>query len=143
MYEKHRTFRTDGPKSRQVKRVLDHLTKVFSQKMPELSKLNALSLYIVVSELSAKYGITFRLKKIGSWSVDFELRRAEDEAKDNDQGDPDLVSYQLYLNQNTASQVAFEHRQRVLITDVLLAVPDLPLLDDQRQFTYDQHAAIF
>jgi len=143
MYEKNRTFKTDSPKAKRIRSVLNFLAKAFPQKTPELNRVNALSLYILSSELLAKYAISGSYKEFGQWLLDFEARRREDDTKDTDQRDPDLVQYQLYLSQATASQTALKHRHRVLLTDILLEIPNLELLDPQRTFDEYQRLAIF
>lgn len=143
MYKKNRTFKTDGPKAKRIRYVLNFLVKAFPQKTPELIKVNTLSLYILASELLGKYAISGRYKEFGQWLLDFEARRREDEAMDADQRNPDLMQYQLYLSQATASQGALQHRHRVLISDILQTIPNLGLLDDQREFDFYQRQAIF
>ena len=143
MYEKNRTFKTDSPKAKKIRNVLNFLTKTFPQKTPELNKVNALSLYILASELLGKYAISGSFKEFNQWFLDFEKRRQEDESIDADQRNPDLVQYQLYLSQATASQTALQHRHRVLISDILQAIPNLQLLDNQRDFDYNQRVVIF
>ena len=143
MYEKNRSFKTDGPKAKRMRYVLNFLEKAFPQKTPELTKVNTLSLYILGSELLGKYAISGRYKEFGQWLLDFETRRREDEAMDADQRNPDLMQYQLYLSQATASQGALQHRHRVLISDILQAIPNLSLLDNQREFDFYQRQAIF
>jgi len=143
MYEKNRTFKTGSPKAKRIRYVLSFLTKAFPQKTPELNKVNTLSLYILASELLGKYAISGSQRKFGQWFLDFEKRRQEDEAIDPDQRNPDLMQYQLYLSQATASQGALNHRHRVLISDILQELPNLELLDNQREFDYYQRITIF
>jgi len=143
MYEKNRTFKTDSLKAKRVRNVLSFLAKAFPRRTPELNKVNALSLYILASELLGKYAVSGSSKEFSQWFLDFEKRRQEDEAMDADQRNPDLVQYQLYLSQATASQAALQHRHRVLISDILQAIPNLQLLDNQREFDYYQRLAIF
>lgn len=143
MYEKNRTFKPDCPKAKRVRYVLNFLAKAFSQNTPELTKVNSLSLYILASELLGKYTISGRYKEFSQWLLDFEARRREDEARDADERDPDLMQYQLYLSQATGSKPGLQHRHRVLMSDILQSIPDLTLLDDQRVFDSYQRLAIF
>jgi len=143
MYEKHKPFKPDSEKAKRVRTVLNFLVKGFPQKTGELSKVNVLSLYILASELLAKFAISGKYREFGQWFLDFEARRREDETRDADQRDPDLVQYQLFLSQATASQTALKHRHRVLMSDLLLNIPNLELLDPQRAFDEYQRLAIF
>ena len=143
MYEKNRTFKNDSTKAKRIRYVLSFLEKAFPQKTPELNKVNVLSLYILASELLGKYAISGSYKEFGRWFLDFEKRRQEDEAIDTDQRNQDWMQYQLYLSQATASQAALKHRHNVLISDILQEMPNLGLLDDQREYDYQQRIAIF
>jgi hypothetical protein len=143
MYEKGKTFKPDSAKAKRIRAVLNFLVKAFPQKTGELSKVNVLSLYILASELLTKFAITGKYREFGQWFLDFEARRREDEARDADQRDSDLMQYQLYLSQGTASQTALNHRHRVLMRDLLLNIPNLELLDPQRGFDEYQRLAIF
>jgi len=143
MYEKNRTFKNDSTKAKRIRYVLSFLAKAFPQKTPELNKVNALSLYILASELLGKYAISGSYKEFAQWFLDFEKRRQEDEAIDADQRNQDWMQYQLYLSQATASQAALKHRHNVLISDILQEIPNLGLLDDQREYDYQQRIAIF
>jgi len=143
MYEKHKPFKPDSEKAKRVRTVLNFLVKAFPQKTGELSKANVLSLYILASELLAKFAISAKYQEFGQWFLDFEARRREDETRDADQRDSDLVQYQLFLSQATASQTALKHRHRVLMSDLLLNIPSLQLLDPQRAFDEYQRLAIF
>ena len=143
MYERNTAFRTAAPKARRIQYVLNFLARAFPGKTPELTKVMSLSIYTLSSELLAKYAVLGLYRQFGQWLVDFEATRREDEARDSDQRDSDLMQFQLYLSQSTASQTALEHRHRVLMAALLLSIPGLKLLDDQRQFDYYQRLAIF
>ena len=55
MYEKNRGFETlDGKKAKKVTRVLDFLRRAFPKRTPELTKANALSMYILASSVLDK-----------------------------------------------------------------------------------------
>jgi hypothetical protein len=58
MYSDNLDFDYETPKARKIKRVLDFLNNAFQDKTPELKKHNAISLYLLVSELMEKYVIS-------------------------------------------------------------------------------------
>jgi hypothetical protein len=143
MYETHKNFKTASPKAQKISKVLNFLRRAFPNKTPELTKAATLSLYILASYLLDTYAISTNNQDFGQWFLDFEARRRQDEQLDGDSRDPNLVQYQLYLTQGTAGQTGIQHRHRVLASDLLLFIPNLKLLDDQRIFDENQRIAIF
>jgi len=143
MYTSNTVFRVGSPKAGRIKYVLNFLARAFPERTPELTKVMSLSMYTIASEVLAKYAVTGLHKEFGEWLLDFEARRREDEARPSDQRDADGMEFQLYLSQGTAGQTGLEHRHRVLMSDLLLAMPNLKLLDDRRQFDQYQRLAIF
>ena len=110
---------------------------------PELSKVNLLSLYTVASEALMKYALGNRAQEFGRWFVEFEERRRLDEQKPEDERDERMISYQIAVLQQTASLASQQERRRILAEDMVANLSNLILLDDQRQFTFEQRAAIF
>ena len=143
LYQSHRNFRKNSSVANKVRRVLNFLAKAFPQKSPELSKVNILSLYTLASETLTKYSVADRANDFGNWFIGFENRRKQDEDMPEDQRDERMVSYQLAVLQQTANLASQQERRRILTEDMLSIISDLILLDDQRQFTHDQRAAIF
>ncbi|MXY35351.1 MAG: DUF262 domain-containing protein [Dehalococcoidia bacterium] len=143
LYESSAGFRKGSPQVKKLKRVMNFLHRAFPNKAPELTKVNLLSLYTVASEAISKYALSSRAKAFGEWFVGFEERRRLDEEKSEDERDEKMVSYQIAVLQQTANLASQQERQRILTEDLVATLPDLVLLDDQRQFTYAQRAAIF
>ena len=143
LYQNHKDFKKDSLTAKRVKRVLHFLRKAFPQKSPELTKVNLISLYTVASEALNKYTISDRAIEFGNWFIGFENRRREEEDKPEDQRDERMVSYQLAVLQQTANIASQQERRRILAEDMVTVISDLLLLDDQRQFTYEQRTAIF
>jgi len=126
-----------------TRRVLDFLKRAFPDKTPELRKAPALSLYWLVSTLMETHAIHGREKEFRKWFIDFEARREAEEQKPQDQQDEDMAIYHDHVIQATNSQDSVEYRHRVLSSMFMLAFPDLPRLDNQREFTEEQRLAIF
>ena len=143
LYQNHEYFKKNSSVANKVKRVMNFLRKAFPQKSPELSKVNLLSLYTVASESLTKFSIVARANEFGNWFIGFENRRKQEEDIPEDHRDERMVSYQLAVLQQTANSASQQERKRILTEDMLSMIPDLILLDDQRQFTHDQRAAIF
>ncbi len=123
--------------------VLNFLGQAFPTQSPELTKTNIISLYTIASESLTKYAIRNRARGFGKWFVDFERRRREQMNKPEDQMDQVMFDYQSAVLQGSRSVGSQQERRRVLLQDMLVNMPDLKLLDDQRLFTYEQRVAIF
>lgn len=143
LYRHSKDFRKTSPRAKHLKRVMNFLLRAFPQQTPELTKVNLLSLYTVASEALTKYSISKSAKEFGNWFVGFEARRRKEEEKPEDERDDRLLSYQMAVIQQTASLASQEARRRILTEDMLASMPNLTLLDDQRQFTFEQRVAIY
>ena len=143
LYQNYKSFKKSSTVATKLKRVLRFLNRAFPQKSPELTKVNLLSLYTVASAALTKYAISDRTAEFGNWFVAFENRRKQEEDKPEDERDERMVSYQLAVLQQTASLASQQERQSILTEDMVATIPDLILLDDQRQFTFEQRVAIF
>ena len=143
MYQAYKTFKVNSPEAKKFRRVLDFLAKAFPNKSPYLSKVNLFSLYTVASGMISKYALPGREAEFGSWFLDFEDRRRKEEDQPGDQRDERSISYQLALQQQTASMASQEQRKRTLAEDLLGTIVDLAQLDDQRVFSEEQRISIF
>ena len=115
MYEDHQDFDSRSVKARKARRVLDYLAAAFPEKTPELKKFNAISMYILVSQLMETFVVRGRELEIGNWFIDFETRRREEEQRPVDERDPELVSYQERTSHATDSKDSLEYRNRTLL----------------------------
>lgn len=97
MYEKLRTFDAASPIAKSVKRKLDTLAKVFTEKTPELERFNVISLYCVVSELLTQFVFSDIEPKLFQWVVDFEQQRQGQDELDEEHADSEWVSYKEKL----------------------------------------------
>ena len=143
MYERNRKFKEASAPAVKLKRVMNFLARSFPKRTPELNKVNVISLYTVASEMLSKYALAGKEKQFASWFVAFEDRRRIEDQMGEDQRDERMLSYQLAVLQQTADLSSQEERRRILVDDLLASIPDLELLDDQRQFTEEQRITIF
>ena len=141
--EKKKTFSKTSIEASKVKKVVSFLAKAFPEKCPDLTKVNMLSLYLVVSEAIAKYNLSRKPEEFRRWFIGFERPRKENEDKPEDEISEELASYQQAVQQQTADLPSQETRRNILIKDLLVGIPNLKLLDDQRLFTHEQRRAIF
>jgi len=143
MYEGNVEFDIGGRVAKEMKRTLDALRISFPDKTPELSKLNALSLFILFRYLRENFDVKSRLVEIGNWFIQFETWRRADQKRPSDEREPEMVAYQEKTTSTTDSQDSIQYRHQVLLTRLLRALPDLAPLDSQRNFTYEQRLAIY
>lgn len=147
-----RTFSRSSAEARKLERVLDFLLRAFSSddkralaltddegRTRLLTKLNVISLYTVASELLESYAFNDRYKDFCNWFIDFEGRRSKGPPEEDDE----MYGYQQAIIQRTGAVAAQRTRREVLIKDLLASIPDLALLDDQRQFSQEQRYAIY
>ena len=132
-------FTSNAPEAKKLKKVLNFLHKAFPTKTSELSRLNVISLYTLASELLENYAISKRQKEFGEWFIDFEMRRQ----LVNPQEDDEMYGYHQAIYQRTGAVHSQKARREVLIKDLLESIPDLALLDKQRQFTDEQRRVIY
>lgn len=143
LYKDNETFDANSAKAKKIKRVLDFLALAFPQKTPELKKFNAISMYLLASQLLETFVVRGREREIGDWFIRFETWRQQDEQKPVDQREPEMVSYLERTSHSTDSQDSLEFRHRVLLRKLHESIPNLVPLDNRRFFTEEQRLAIF
>lgn len=143
MYEDNKGFDLSGSKARKVRRVLDSLAKAFPEKTPELKKFNAISMYVLFSDLLENFVIKGREEEIGDWFIEFEQWRRQDDEKPVDERDPELVAYQERTSHATDSKDSLEYRHSLLLRHLHQSLPNFVPLDGRRIYTEEQRLAIF
>jgi hypothetical protein len=143
MYQGHQAFDTAGKEAKAVQRTLALLAEVFPDKTPELERYNAIALYCVFAELQRAYVVPDIKVDLRGWFLDFECRRRAQEALDEDQAEPEWVSYKERISHSTDAQDSIRFRMDFMMRDLLTRFPTLPLKDNQRDFTYIQKLTIF
>jgi hypothetical protein len=143
MYEKNLDFETQSPIARGVKRTLGLLLDIFPQKTPELERYNVLALYCVVAELTRQYVIEEVKPRLHDWFIEFEAARHQQEAKPEEEGDPEWVSYREKISHSTDAADSIRARMEFFLRNLLETFPDVSRKDNQRGFTHVQKLAIF
>lgn len=143
MYKERVKFDKNGSVAKKIKRVLNFLDNAFPEKSPELRKQNAVSLYLLASELMAKYAIGGKEAIMRDWFIQFENKRRVEQDKDEDERDHDLIRYQEKMMQAVDSKESIEFRHKILMTSFLSFCPELEPLDPQRTFTQEQRLTLF
>ena len=143
LYKSNTDFDLTGKVAKSVQRTLGLLAEVFPDLTPELERFNAVALYCVFAELQRGYAIASVKGQLRAWFLDFESRRRAQELLDAEAGEPEWVSYKEKISHSTDAQESIRFRLDFLLRDLLANFPQLPLKDNQRDFTAQQKLAIF
>ena len=143
MYKAHAQFDTQGKVVKSVKRTLETLAGVFTDKTPELERYNLIALYVVVAELQRIYAAFEVLPHLRKWFIGFEARRHAQDLLDADEAEAEWVSYKEKISHSTDAQDSIRFRSDFLMRDLLSSFPNLHLKDEQRSFTHLQKLTIF
>ena len=143
MYEEGREFDSTCQDARAVRRVMDFMATIFTEKTPELTRYNAVALYCVSAELLASYVRPEFEPVFLDWFLDFERRRREQEALSEDEAEAEWVQYKEKISHSTDSEDSIRWRMDFMLKDLLLRHPGLTLKDTQRGFTDQQRLAVF
>ncbi len=143
LYRDHDGFDRDGKIAKKVKRVYDFLYRAFPEKTPELERYNVITLYCLASVLIDGYVTEGLEPKLRGWFIKFEAERKENEEKDDEQKDVQLVEYRRLISQSTDSEESIGARLDFFEKRFFDAVPDIEPKDPQRGFSHEQRLAIF
>jgi hypothetical protein len=143
MYKQQAIFDAKCRDARNVQRILGLLAEVFPEKTPELERFNVISLYCVVAELLRQYAFESAKPHLNSWFLGFEQLRRDQEAKSEDDIDPEWATYKERISHSTDSGDSIRWRMDFMLRHFLEAFPSLPQKDNQRSFTSAQRLAIF
>ena len=143
MYEQYQNLQSTDRIFKEIKKTLDLLADSFKEKTPEITKLNALSLFILFQYLRENFDIKGKTQAFAEWFIKFETWRKQDETRPSDERDSDMAGYQERSQKSTDTQDSVEFRNKVLLSRLLLEFPSLAPLDKTRQFTHEQRLAIW
>ncbi len=143
MYNENQNFDKNSQKAKKIIRTLDFLHEAFPEKTPELKKFNAISMYLLSIYLLENFAVNDKARLIGDWFIEFEQWRKEDDKRPMDDRDNEMLSYLEKTSHSTDAQDSLEFRQKVLLTKLYEAIPDIKPLDTRRSFSEEQRIAIF
>lgn len=143
MYESGQTFDANGSSAKAVRKTLNLLAEVFSDKTPELERYNVIALYCVFAELQRGYAVGGIKSELREWFLEFESKRRAQEALDEDHGEAEWVTYKERISHSTDAQESIRFRMDFMLRHLLEHFPSLPLKDNQRDFTHVQKLAVF
>lgn len=143
MYKSNKVFDAASKEAKAVQRTLVLLAEIFPDKTPELERYNAIALYCVFAELQRAYVVADIKADLRAWFLEFETHRRAQDALDEDQAEPEWVSYKERISHTTDAQDSIRFRMDFLMRDLLTRFPTLALKDNQREFTYIQKLTVF
>jgi hypothetical protein len=143
MYESQTDFDSAGAKARKIRRVLEFLAQVFTEKTPELKPYSVISIYALVSHCLEKYVMQGRQDALREWFLEFEATRAAQEELPADEADREFLAYKERTSHSTDAQDSILWRHDFLLRRFFEAVPDIEPKDSQRLFSHEQRLAIY
>lgn len=143
MYKEHAKFDPKSQAAKNVQRILNIMSEIFPTKTPELERYNVISIYCVVAELLRQYAFEKVKPLLHDWFINFEAIRREQEAKSDDDIDPEWSSYKEKISHSTDSADSIRARMEYMLRCLLETYPSIPRKDNQRSFTHIQRLAIF
>jgi hypothetical protein len=143
IYKENLEFSMDSPIAKSVVRTLNTLSKIFPEKTPELERYNVISLYCVIAELQRQFAFSEISDQIHDWFIGFETERRNQEFLDDEQGDPEWISYKEKISHSTDAQESIRFRMEFMMRHLLNQFPQLKQKDNQREFTPIQKLAIY
>jgi hypothetical protein len=143
MYESEAAFNSGGQCAKAVRKALDLLAGVFSEKTPELTRFNVVSLYCVTQELLGAYVRADFEPRMRDWFIEFEQLRASQESLPADSADPEWVTYKEKISHSTDAADSIRWRMDFMLKSFLAAYGDVRLKDDNRLFAAQQRLAVF
>jgi hypothetical protein len=143
MYGENKTFDTNSPKAKKVRRVYDFLFKAFPDKTPELERYSVITLYCLASLLLDRYATGDVPQKLRQWFIAFEIERRGQDALPEDKLDVQLIEYRRLTSQSTDSEESVRARLEMMERRFFEAYPEIEPRDPQRDFGYEQRLAIY
>ena len=142
MYKEQKNFDTNNSDAKKVIRTLEYLNKIFKEKTPELKPYYVLTFYLLISRLMDKYVITNLEDDIFKFFLDFEKFRNQEEEKQEDK-DPDIMEFKDKISHSSDSKSSLEWRHNYFISRFGINFPDVPLKDENRNFSHEQRLALW
>lgn len=136
-------FDVNGDVAKKIKRVLNYLLLMFSDKTPELKRYNVVSIYALIKDLLENYAIKGRESEIAKWFIDFEIMRTLEAEKPEDQQDARLAIYQSKTKDSTDAMDSLRYRHEFLKENLLSTITDLEPKDTKRNFDEAQRQVIY
>jgi hypothetical protein len=141
-YEQWKTIEPDNPEVATLKKAMNFLRKAFKGKPnPKFKKFSAISLLYLTVELLESYDLQKYPSEFGEAYLKFEAKRAENDDVDEEDQDPRFLAYANAARADSIPEL--EYRHKTLAEELLMGIPELLALDEQRQFRQEQRLAIF
>ena len=143
LYNSNAAFDANSQKAKRVNTVLNYLYDTFGEHTPELSKVNVISLFVLIMDLLENYDISNRKNDIKSWFVEFETNRFMEKDKPVEEQDAGLLNYQNKLSSAPSSSDSIGYRFEYLKESLFTKYPDIPMKDARRNFDEAQRQVIY
>jgi hypothetical protein len=143
MYLQNTDFDFNSAIAKKIIKNLNLLNEIFAEKTPELERYNVIALYCVLNELQSQYVFTEIKDKFYDWFIEFEKLRRKLEGLNEEEADPEWITYKDKISHSTDSSDSVRWRMEFMLRNLLDKYPNLPIKDNQREFTQLQKMTIF
>lgn len=142
MYKEHKNFDKNSSEAKKVIKTLDYLNRVFKENTPELKPYYVISYYLLVSRFLDKYVVTNLESIFFDFFLDFEKFRREQEEKSEDRNS-EFMEFKDKISHSSDSKSSLQWRQDYFVARIGILNPDIPLKDENRNFSHEQRLAIW
>jgi len=142
MYKINKNFDSNSSEAKKILRTLEYLNNIFEDKTPELKPYYAITFYLLISRLMDKYVVTNMEKDFFKFFLEFENFRRLEEEKEEEK-DPDIMEFKDKISHSSDSKSSLEWRHSYFISRFGIKFPDVPLKDENRNFSHEQRLAIW
>ncbi len=142
MYKDQKEFNENSSEAKKVLKTLDYLNNIFKENTPELKPYYAVTFYLLISTLMDKYVIANMEDDIFKFFLEFENYRQEEKVK-SEEKDPEVMEFEDKVSHSSDSKSSLEWRHDFFITKFGIKFPEVPLKDENRNFSYEQRRSIW
>ena len=145
MYTSNTDFDKNSKVAKSVIATLKYMHSMFPAQgtIPELQRVNIIPLFVLIHDLVNNYDMKDKETEIGQWFINFERNRNENDLKDEEDQDPELVVYHGKMSSSSDGEESISWRYKYLKSDLLTHFQNLKQTDPQRSFDETQRKIIY
>ena len=144
MYANNADFDNNSKVAKKILATLKYMNSMFQSQgtIPELQRSNITPLFVLVHDLINNYDVKEKEISIGQWFIEFEKLRNENDQKEAENQDQNLIVYHNKTNSSTDGEESISWRYKFLKND-LLTILDFKQKDPKRNFDEIQRKIIY
>lgn len=144
MYANNADFDNNSKVAKKILATLKYMNSMFQSQgtIPELQRSNITPLFVLVHDLINNYDVKEKEISIGQWFIEFEKLRNENDQKEAENQDQNLIVYHNKTNSSTDGEESISWRYKFLKNDLLTKL-DFKQKDPKRNFDEIQRKIIY